>query len=133
MRVLPALAISYVLISQPATAGIGSFLASAGRIGQEMDRQRYEQSRRQLELERIRLCNEIIRLGGQCSAPQTSAIDDERLYERASFTGRLPTGDRSINTCNYKTANGYTFYVNYRGSCPYSVRVNPVTNWVLFD
>lgn len=119
--------------SQTLNAGVGGFLSSAGRIAEGIERQRNEQARRQLELERIRLCNEIIRLGGQCASPNTSAASEEHLYENATLFGQTRTGDISINSCKYATARGYRFAVNYRGICPYSVRVNPETNWVLFN
>jgi hypothetical protein len=125
--------IGAVSASEPAKADLGSFLARAGRIGAEMERQQHEQARRQLELERMRLCNEIIRLGGQCGAPQNIAPADDYSYERATLIGQVRTGDISINTCNYRTVRGYFFHVNYRGICPYGVRVNPETNWVLFN
>lgn len=125
--------IGAALASQPAKADLGSFLARAGEIGAEMERQQYEQARRQLELERMRLCNEIILLGGQCGATQNIAPVEDPSYERATLIGQVRTGDVSINACNYRTVRGYLFNVNYRGNCPYAVRVNPETNWVLFN
>jgi hypothetical protein len=131
-RIMTILALGSAIISQPAEAGIGGFLGSAGRIGAGIERAQDERARRQLELERLRLCNEIIRLGGQCSSVTPSSTNQDHLYEDASFFGQVSTGDISITSCNYRTFKGYEFSVNYRGMCPYSVRINPETNMVLF-
>ena len=123
--------IGVALISHPANADIGSFLAGAGNIGAGIEREQYERARRQQNLEMMRLCNEIIRLGGQCNMTQGIASTEDLSYEPATIINQIETGDISIKTCNYKTFKGYVFHVNYRGQCPYSVKVNPETNRVL--
>ncbi len=137
----------------PVNAGLGSILSNAGRAGQAMREE--EERMRQAQLQQLALeeanrraviqkmeydrCIQLLKAGLPCppsmltqQTPNASANSPSNL-ERATNTSQQDTGDPSIRQCFYTTLRGYSFSINSRTSCRYTVKINPVTNMVYVD
>ena len=134
-----AAALCITLAAPPVSAqGLGSFLAGAGQIGAAAEKERLRIAQRQLKLELIQACRQLMAVGQQCTPSMLQAMNgaagsSQGELDYASFVRAEQTGDYSLSRCFYKTYGGYEFSVNFRGSCDSSVRINPETNMVYKD
>jgi hypothetical protein len=134
---LPALSIICIALGgAPASAGwLGGLLADVGSQMAKEEQERLRMAQRQLKLELIQACRQMMAAGQQCTPSMLQAINgagssSPEQLEYASFVRSEQTGDYSLSQCFYKTYRGYEFSVNFRGSCDGSVRINPETNTV---
>ena len=131
-----AAAFCVALAAPPVSAqGLGSFLADMGHIMAEAEKERLRKAQRQLKLELIQACRQLMAAGQQCTPSMLQAMNgaagsSQGELEHASFVRAEQTGDYSLSQCFYRTYRGYEFSVNFRGSCDRSVRINPETNMV---
>lgn len=128
-----------VALALPVSAqGLGEIFANAGNIMAEAEKERLRKAQRQLKLELIQACRQLMAAGQQCTPSMLQAINgsagsSQGELEYASFVRSELTGDYSLSQCFYRTSRGYEFSVNFRGSCDRSVKINPETNMVYKD
>lgn len=134
-----AAAFCVALAAIPVSAqGLGSLFSGAGQIMAEAEKERLRIAQRQLKLELIQACRQMMAAGQQCTPSMLQAMNGAAgssagELEYASFLRAEQTGDYLLSRCFYKTQRGYEFSVNFRGNCDRSVRINPETNMVYKD